>query len=482
MFIHSNPLYIISFVQQKTRCILIFTLPVLYLTSMKTSFYIKKAYLWLVYVAFILLSLVFLFLFPPGLWVSIAMFLIWGVFSIIEDRSKTRELHDIEEYLSKVAELFDLSPQDKNQLCLLIGQKLNDLHDERTQLLSRIQELESRLGPQSQHLQAMDELCPVHIPVDIGKRWDALIDREWGVVNKEALENLNTIKLMNDENQEFITEVIHEFGEHQETFTEFSQKYRINMEEYSKKAEGAKRAVLDELGQSSKKIEETFAQFGQVEDITEKIKMISLNLSIEASKVRGADAFSLLARELRRLAQSTDETIKGLSSSIKNTVEAMNKSREMQVRDLSTMDSILQQFELLLTQYDEASSKLHAYMRRAIDRINGNQEAQKAILLNFFKTLQRIAITKEELEHQIQYYGIFVRNTNDYVQRVLRVNKQCKGSACPQRKAMLEELAKIANTDEERKMVNEFFKELLGEDREAAHGTLVSDSNDFISF
>jgi len=93
---------------------------------MKTSFYIKKAYLWLVYVAFILLSLVFLFLFPPGLWVSIALFLIWGVFSIIEDRSKTRELHEIEEYLSKVAELFDLSPQDKNQLCLLIGQKLND--------------------------------------------------------------------------------------------------------------------------------------------------------------------------------------------------------------------------------------------------------------------------------------------------------------------------------------------------------------------
>jgi len=357
---------------------------------------------------------------------------------------------------------------------------------EKAELEKKITSYEVELEELRKLKNSLNELCPVHIPVDISGRWDALIDREWGKVNKDSLDNLNTIKLMNDQNHEFITEVIKEFEEQQNNFTSFSQKYRVNMEEYTKKAETAKRAVLDELAHSSKKIEDTFAQFIQVEDITEKIKMISLNLSIEASKVRGSESFSFLARELRRLAQSTEETIKGISTSIKDTVISMKNSREDQVRDLTTMDSILQEFENLLKEYDDASSKLHVYMRRAIERINTNQEDQKTILLNFFKTLQQIAIVKEELEHKVHYYDIFVRQTNEYVQKVLRSDKQCRGTACPQRRAVMEELAKIANTDEERRMVNELFKELLGEDREAQHGSLAgafnSDSNDFISF
>uniref|UniRef100_A0A7C3IJS0 Uncharacterized protein n=1 Tax=Gracilinema caldarium TaxID=215591 RepID=A0A7C3IJS0_9SPIR len=357
---------------------------------------------------------------------------------------------------------------------------------EKAALEKNIKTYEEELKGLRQLKNSVDELCPVHVPVDISGRWNALIDREWDKVNKDALDNLNTIKLMNDQNQEFISEVIKEFGEQQNTFTSFSQKYRVNMEEYARNAETAKKAVLDELDHSSQKIEDTFAQFIQVEDITEKIKMISLNLSIEASKVRGSESFSFLARELRRLAQSTEETIKGISTSIKDTVVSMKHSREDQVRDLTTMDSILQEFEKLLKEYDDASGKLHTYMRRAIDRININQEDQKTILLNFFKTLQQIAITKEELEHKVQYYEIFVRQTNEYVQKVLRSDKQCRGTACPQRRAVMDELAKIANTDEERRMVNELFKELLGEDREAQHGSLAGalkgDSNDFISF
>ncbi|MCA1949195.1 MAG: hypothetical protein LDL24_01375, partial [Treponema sp.] len=367
-------------------------------------------------------------------------------------------MEDVRSLLPNTNKDIALTASDMDELCGKLSDAIKAMVDEKSRLELQLREAERKAEDLAAYKRSLDTLCPVHIPVDIDGRWNALIDREWGVVNKDALENLNKIKLMNDQNQEFISEVIKEFGEQQSTFTDFSQRYRINMEEYAKRAEGAKKAVLEELGRSSKKIEDTFAQFSQVEDVTEKIKMISLNLSIEASKVRGAESFSFLARELRRLAQSTEETTKGISLSIKDTVTSMKKSREEQVRDLYTMDSILQEFETLLKEYDDASGKLHAYMRRAIDRINENQEEQKTILLNFFRTLQQIAITKEELEHQIAFYCIFLKQTNDYVHKVLRSDKQCRGTSCPQRRYVLEELAKIANTDEERRMVNSLFK------------------------
>jgi len=424
------------------------------------------------------------FIFPRGVWFCILLLALWGLAFIRTCKAYGSANQNMEQLLKQIEPYAAVT--NLEMLPEVIKSTSEQFDRERSELERTIKNNEVELEELRKLKNSLNELCPVHIPVDISGRWDALIDREWGKVNKDALDNLNTIKLMNDQNQEFISEVIKEFGEQQNTFTSFSQKYRVNMEEYTRKAETAKRAVLDELANSSKKIEDTFAQFIQIEDITEKIKMISLNLSIEASKVRGSESFSFLARELRRLAQSTEETIKGISVSIKETVVSMKNSREDQVRDLTTMDSILQEFEKLLKEYDDASEKLHSYMRRAIDRINTNQEEQKTILLNFFKTLQQIAITKEELEHKLEYYGVFLKLTNEYVQKALRTEKQCLGTACPQRKVFLEELSKIANTDEERRMVNDLFKELLDEDREAQHGSLagalVTDSNDFISF
>jgi hypothetical protein len=360
--------------------------------------------------------------------------------------------------------------------------RFSSLLKEKADLEDRFMELQAERNLLFSIKQKLSTLCAVHIPVDIGARWDALVEREWGKVNKAALDHLNSIKFMNEQNQEFITEVFKEFGDQQVIFIDFSKKYKEKMEEYSREAEDAKKHIMDELINSSTKIEEAFQQFDLIEDIAEKIKMISLNLSIEASKIRGAESFSLLARELRKLAQSTDESAKTIKEKIHITINSLKTSREDEIKNLSTIDTILQEFEGLLVNYDKATEKLNDYMQKAIERINANQKEQKEILLKFFKTLQQIAIVKEELDHQIGYYNIFLHKTNEFVQNHYRNDSTCFNTSCSQKREMLEKLAAIANTDEERRMVNELFKEMLNEDRETEHGTLVQDSNDFISF
>ncbi|WP_304226479.1 hypothetical protein [Gracilinema caldarium] len=436
-----------------------------------------------------IVGIVSIFLFPQLSWISWVFFFLWGIVVIVHIRKSScaeKTVYTLLEELSSLVHTFgknDIANQsDISTISSDIKTILSNLLDNNSDLRSKIKKMESDLNNLLILKKELESLCPVHIPIDIEARWNNLIEREWGIVNKDALANLNEIKLMYDQNQEFITEVFREFGEHQEAFIDFSRKYKDKIVQYTEQAGIAKKNILEALSYSSSKIEETFKQFTQVEDIAEKIKMISLNLSIEASKVRGAESFSLLARELRKLAQSTEENTKLISNAIKATVNSMRSSREDEINNLSSIDTILNEFEGLLTEYDTASGKLQSYMRKAIERIQKNQLEQQTILLKFFKTLQQIAIVKEELEHQVQFYGIFLKLTNEYVQKAIRTNKSCLGVECPQRRFMLDELVKITNTDEERKLVNELFKELLNEDREAEHGTLVSDANDFINF
>ncbi|AEJ20456.1 hypothetical protein Spica_2345 [Gracilinema caldarium DSM 7334] len=437
---------------------------------------------------FCVFSLLFI---PMLLWVFLIGFGIWMFFFIRTSKNLLREieisrdalkkvfqsvepdvnLHDITDFISSYVTISD-SIVSKIQA---LQQENRDIHEKVTRLQTEMESLHYT-NPEIEHL------CSLHIPIDIKDRWQMMIQREWGKVNQDALKNLNDIKRMNDENQEFISEVFREFGVQQATFTDFTKKYQQTMQSYTQRATHARNAITEDLKNSAHKIEETFHQFSLIEDITEKIRMISLNLSIEASKVRGAESFSFLARELRRLSQNTEETLKGIGISIAEAIQELNKSRSSQEKELRTLDEVLQQFQGLLKEYDTASEKLSVYMQKSIERINTNQVEQKTILLQFFTALQQIAIVKEELEHQVSYYFIFLEKANEYVQKILRNSKTCKGFACPQRRAMLEELAKIANTDEERRMVNDLFDEFLNEDREADHGSLVGDINDFISF
>ena len=328
--------------------------------------------------------------------------------------------------------------------------------------------------------QALIGLCCVRLPLDIGPQWDAMIEKDWSLISSETLESLNKMKIMNEQNQEFVQQVVKEFGVQQDNFAEFSETYSKGITDYAKKVGFIKSSFFEDIEASSSRIEETFAKFGEVTEITERIKMISLNMSIEASKVRGSEAFYLLARELRKLAVDTEETLRGITMIIQATIESMRASKEKQIREFMVMDTTIQQFINTLENYKLTSAKLAEFIQKAINQIDGNQSSQRSILLDFFKNLQRIAIIKEEFEHRIQFDSIMLAKTNEVIEQLVRKDRVCGNDACSGRRWLLEELAAIANTDEERKFVNELFKTLLNEDREEEHGTI--EDKDFIQF
>ena len=424
-------------------------------------------------------------------YISFAAFVLYIILMGIQQRSAHKELQTIKKGLSTIfSESTDNQHDDiiseqsiSNDVQELLAQVLNAFavkKREFEELKANMECLESVKNKLIDYQTALDPLCSVHLPVDLTPRWNAMIESNWSVVSKEALVSLDKIKSMNDQNQEFIQDLEKEFGIQQDNFIEFSEIYSKNITDYARKAGIIRTSFMQSIESSSSRIEETFASFGKVVEIIERIKMISLNMSIEASKVRGSDAFYFLARELRKLATDTEETLSGITMIIQTTLETMHTSKDKQTKEFMAMDEVVQQFEKTLDNYKQTSSKLAEFIQKAIYQIDKNQESQRLILLEFFKNLQRIAIVKEEFEHRIKFESIILDKVNNVIYNLVRKDKPCAGTDCAYRREALEALAKIANTDAERQFVNELFKEYLNEDREQEHGTIGGDG--FIQF
>jgi len=356
------------------------------------------------------------------------------------------------------------------ELCQEMGSLLEHLSTQ----AKRLKDLEQKATSLEKELQS---LCSIHLPLEVTDKWKDVASERWDSVSKDTLESLGQIKGMEDSNVRFVQEVITQFQRQQNSYENYTESYQESLKQYFSKVEGIRDAYERDVDASTQEVQNAFAQFQQITDIVGRIKLISLNMSIEASKVKGSGAFGLLARELRRLAEHTEETLKRISQRIQTTLEELEKSKEKQIHEFATIIGVVDHFKEISSQYDKTTIELTEYIHRAIHQIESNQEKERGMLMRFFQNLQNIAIYKEELTHVINYQKTFLERVNGIVQRVVRDLQVCRGEACPDRREALEILASMVTTDEERRFINALYKEYLGIDREEIHGR-VSESKE----
>lgn len=318
-------------------------------------------------------------------------------------------------------------------------------------------------------------LCSIHLPIDITTDWSSRIEKSWDNLSTETLESLSHIKEMQDSSSRFIEEMVKQFRIQHDSYKTYTETYQNSLKQYFDRVEGIRSFYVRDLDATTVQIRNTFALFNQISDIVERIKLISLNMSIEASKVKGTGAFSLLARELRRLAEYTEESIKNITQKIEGTLTQVDANKEKQIHEFGNIMEIIEHFKEISLQYDETTAELTQYIQKAITQIEENQQQEKTILMQFFKNLQDIAIQKEELNHIILYQHSFLRRANEIVQHFVRDSQICRGEACPDREEALKELAALITTNTERIFLKELYRNFLGreleESREPVHAT-----------
>ncbi|MCX7786840.1 MAG: hypothetical protein N2442_03975 [Spirochaetes bacterium] len=350
------------------------------------------------------------------------------------------------------------------------------------ELVTQTKYLEVRVQKDSSLEQELQSLCSIHLPLEVTDKWKNIASERWDAVSNDTLDSLSQIKEMEDSNVRFVQEVITQFQRQQNSYEIYTESYQESLKQYFSKVEGIRAAYERDLDTSTQEVQNAFAQFQQINDIVGRIKLISLNMSIEASKVKGSGAFGLLARELRRLAEFTEETLKRISQRIQTTLEEVERNKEKQIQEFSTIIGIVDHFKEISSQYDKTTIELTEYIHRAIHQIELNQKKERDMLMKFFQNLQNIAIYKEELTHVIHYQKNFLERVDRIVQQIVREHKICRGEACPDRREALELLASLVTTDEERRFINALYKEYLGIDREETHGRLSESQEGVVLF
>lgn len=343
-------------------------------------------------------------------------------------------------------------------------------------------EMEAYRAQKEEWEKILQDLCAIHVPLQVSHEWKSVIEGEWEKLSIDTLESLGKIKEMQNSSSAFIEEVMKQFQIHHTSYETYTETYQTSLQQYFSKVEEIRGSYVRDLDASSEQIRSSFAQFDQIVDITERIKLISLNMSIEASKVKGSSAFGLLARELRRLAEHTESTIKHITEGIQNTLAQVETNKEKQMQEFSRMVEIIDHFKGISKKYDTNTEELTQYIHKAIYQIETNQQQEKSILMQFFKNLQQIAIRKEEMHHLFQYLEVYLKRTDSLIQKIVREHRICRGVGCPDRKEALDLLASIVSTDGERQMVNRLYRELLGVEREPTHGGTDQEKEGVILF
>ncbi|MEJ5285100.1 MAG: methyl-accepting chemotaxis protein [Brevinematales bacterium] len=203
----------------------------------------------------------------------------------------------------------------------------------------------------------------------------------------------------------------------------------------------------------------------EIEEISEKIRMITLNLSIEASKSQNK-AFNVIAHELQKLSFKTQDFVKNIMSNIKKSIANIELQKENKLNEIKEVNEQIEKARLINEEFERTLKGIYETVDKLSDTVNLFIEDKKNIF-SVFENMQNIQIGTEIIEHFFKLINETILHNTDQVHEILGGKK----GACddPDLKKYivqntLDKLKKIITTEEERELVKLLYKKYLDVD------------------
>lgn len=201
----------------------------------------------------------------------------------------------------------------------------------------------------------------------------------------------------------------------------------------------------------------------EIEEISEKIRMITLNLSIEASKSQNK-AFNVIAHELQKLSFKTQDFVKNIMSNIKRSIANIEMQKESKLNEIKEVNEQIEKARLINEEFEKTLKGIYETVDKLSDTVNVFIEDKRNIF-SVFENVQKIQIGTEIIEHFFKLINETILNNTDQVHELLGGKK----GACddPDLKKYiiqntLDKLKKLITTEEERELINLLYKKYLG--------------------
>lgn len=305
-------------------------------------------------------------------------------------------------------------------------------------------------------------LCPVHLPLDLADEWAQFIDSRFESSFEMVKRSIQSIQKIQSESIEYVNYVL-------ELLKGFKDKRAVQYEEMMS-FYARMRNTQESFAQYLSTVSQTF-QFikeimTQVEEITDKINILSLNMSIEANKLTGNNVFSIIAKELHAFSEQTIKYFDPMKKTIEQNLNVIEEKKKEEQEAIAQIQEFINISEKMVKEYEnniDQFTKLIDNITKMLLKQDGNV---KENIFQQFEDIQKLVIIKEEMSHRDEFNQTMLQKVNNVIQQLIRDHKVCQGFDCQYRIDSFKLIEGLITTAGEREFLKQLYKKYLNKELE----------------
>lgn len=312
----------------------------------------------------------------------------------------------------------------------------------------------------------LDTLCPVHLPLDLQPEWDEFLETRFNNSFESLKQAITSIQTIQNESIEYVQYVL-------ELLKGFKNK-RENMYSELDKAYTNMKNSLESYVHYLTEVSETFSFIKdiilQLEEITDKINILSLNMSIEANKLTGNNVFTIIAKELHAFSEQTikyfEPVRKAIEKNLEQNLAIIEEKKKEGQNDLINIQQLMSISQNVILEYEKNINEFANFIDNISKILIARDNDVKSHLLGSFKDMQNLAIVQEEISHYRNFNLYMIQKVNSVIQDLIREHKTCQGIECQCRIESFKLLESLMTTADERAFLKSLYKKYLQKDLE----------------
>lgn len=193
-----------------------------------------------------------------------------------------------------------------------------------------------------------------------------------------------------------------------------------------------------------------------IEDLAEQVKVISINVRIEAARIKDSGGFKVLGEDITNFADKTTMFAQSTNDRIQNTLTDIENLKTDLSKKLSIVKDMVNNMYKKINPFEEILERSSMSLRDVINDLNKVSGELNTNLKQSLGNLQYQDVTKQESEHIIEFFQNIISTNNSITDLDSFLDENDKTAL---KKEVLQYLDKISTTGNEADKIEKYAKE-----------------------
>lgn len=141
----------------------------------------------------------------------------------------------------------------------------------------------------------------------------------------------------------------------------------------------------------------------EIEDLAEQVKVISINVRIEAARIQDSGGFKVLGSDITKFADKTSEFAQSTNDKINNTITTIDQMKSDLEKRLQEVSDMAKNMSYKINPFESILEQSAISLRDVISKLNMVSGELNRNIKNSLANLQFQDVTRQETEHIIDF-------------------------------------------------------------------------------